>query len=141
MDAGVEEGFFIDKAGMAADAVMDKFGGKGSKVPWEHFRTQAVALVPPGFLDTLDGKSLMAQLDKQWSRLDPKGTGSVGLGALASFLEAELDKRGQSWASDKAEAGARILIHALDENQNAHLERHEIAGFLQDVMKEAGIRC
>lgn len=137
-DAGVESGFFIDRAGMAASAVMDKFDDGSGTVSWERFRGKAIALVPPGLFDKLDIGALAKQLDAQWSLLDPKNSGSISTSALAAHLERELDRRGQSFAGEKADAGAKILVHALDENQNKRLERTELEGFLRDVLKEAG---
>jgi hypothetical protein len=138
-DAGVESGFFIDRAGMAATAVMDKFDDGSGAVSWDRFRGKAIALVPPGMFDKLDVKELAQQLDAQWSLLDPKGTGSISTGALAAHLERELDRRGKSFSGEKADAGAKILVHALDENGNKKLERAELEGFLKDVLKEAGV--
>ena len=135
--AGVKDGFLVPKASLAAGAVMDKLDdGKGA-VTWDRFRARGVALVPPALASSLDAGKVALELDARWTALDPKRRGAVDERTLASFLESQLEAAGQSFAGTKAEAGARILLHALDENGDRLLQKDELAGFLQDAVAEA----
>ena len=138
-DAGVGNSFLMPKAKLAAGAFMDKFDDGSGNVSWDRFRKQGVALVPPGLMSQVDAKKVAAEVDARWPQIDTKGKGAVDLNTLTCFIEAQLSAKGAAFAGTKAEAGARVLMHALDDNKNGMLEKDELKGFLLDVAKEAGV--
>lgn len=135
--AGVSNSFLLPKASIAAKAFMDKFDDGSGSVSWDRFRKRGMALVPPGLLGQVDAKRLAQEVDARWTQIDPKGQGAVDVKTLSSFIEAQLAARGASFAGTKAEAGAQVLVHALDANHDALLQKDELKGFLLDVAAEA----
>ena len=136
-DAGVENGWLMPKASLAAGAFMDKFDDGRGKVSWDRFRTQGMALVPPGLLQQVDAQKVAGEVDARWRELDPKGKGAVDAPTLGNYLEAQLAARGQAFAGTKADAGAKVLLHALDANGDGLLQKDELKGFLLDVVAES----
>ena len=136
--AGVSNSFFMPKASLAAKAFMDKFDDGSGCVSWDKFRKRGMALVPPGLLGQVDAKRIAQEVDARWSQLDSRGRGAVDVKTLSTFIEAQLDKRGANFAGTKAEAGAQVLLHALDDNHDSLLQKDELKGFLLDVCTEAG---
>jgi hypothetical protein len=136
-DAGVSNSFPLRKASMAAGAFMDKFDDGSGAVGWDRFRKQGRALVPPGLPIQVDPGSVAKELEGRWSSLDKAGKGEVDLKTLTGYIEAELVANGKRFAGTKAEAGALVLLHALDENRDQLLQKEELKGFLVDVAQEA----
>jgi hypothetical protein len=131
-EAGVSSSFLFDSASAAADAVMDTLDPKKTgSVTWDQFRSGARVFVP---------KTLMKDLETQWARLDPKGAGEVKATKVTALLTKELTAQKVSFAGMKAEVGAKILMHALDENGDKKLQKTELAGFVADVAREAKSR-
>jgi hypothetical protein len=139
-EAGVSSSFLFDSAGAAADAVMEKLDPKKTgKVSWDQFRGEALSLLPPGLLRTLDAKHVGQEVEVQWARLDPHGLGEVKPSKVTALLTKELAAQKVSFAGMKAEVGAKILMHALDENGDKKLQKSELAGFVTDVLHEANV--
>jgi hypothetical protein len=136
-DAGVSDSFLMPKATLAAGAFMDKFDDGSGSVSWDRFRKRGVALVPPGLMKEVDAERVAHEIDARWSEIDPKGRGAVDVGSLSNFIEAQLAARGQMFAGTKADAGAKVLLHALDDNGDHLLQKDELKGFLLDVAREA----
>ena len=128
----------MQKASLAAGAFMDKFDDGSGAVSWDRFRTRCVALVPPGLMKEVDAERIATEVESRWNEIDPHGRGAVDVDTLARFIESQLSSRGQMFAGTKAEAGARVLLHALDDNGDRLLQKDELKGFLLDVAREAG---
>lgn len=135
--AGVSNSFLLPKASLAARSFMDKFDDGSGNVSWDRFRKRGMALVPAGLVSQVDAKRIAAEVDARWAQIDPTGSGAVDVKTLSSFLEAQLAARGASFAGTKAEAGAQVLVHALDDNHDSLLQKDELRGFLLDVAAEA----
>lgn len=136
--AGVSNGWLMPKASLAATAIMDKFDDGSGAVGWDTFRKRGMALVPPGLVAQVsDPSKVAAEVDKRWGDLDPRGSGAVDERTLKNFIEAQLAAKGSSFAGTKAEAGAQVLLHALDANGDKLLQKEELKGFLIDVATEA----
>jgi Ca2+-binding EF-hand superfamily protein len=137
--AGVDNGWLSPVASLGASAAMSKFdpAGHGS-VSWDQFSKRAMALVPPNVMAGVDGPRAQQEFDKRWSEIDPQGTGAVTVPQLTNVLEAQLAAKGQSFAGTKADAGAKVLVKALDANGDGKLQKEELHGFMMDVLREAG---
>jgi hypothetical protein len=137
--AGVKDGFLVPKASLAAGAVMDKFDDGSGAVSWDRFRQRSVAMVPPALIGSLDQATVAKEVDARWRELDPKGRGAVDERTLANFLTVQLEAKGLAFAGTKAEAGARVLMHALDADGDHLLQKDELEGFLQDAVTQAQV--
>ena len=136
-NAGVGNSWLAPKASLAAGAIMDKFDDGSGKVGWDRFRKQGMALVPPGLVSQVDAQKVAAEVDKRWNDIDPQGKGAVDVATVRGFIEAQLAAKGASFAGTKAEAGALVLLHALDANGDKLLQKSELKDFLVDVAVEA----
>lgn len=137
-NAGVSNSWLMPKASLAATAIMDKFDDGSGAVGWDGFRKQGMALVPPGLVaQVTDPAAIAGEVDKRWKDIDPAGKGAVTETTLKNFIEAQLVAQGKSFAGTKAEAGAQVLLHALDANGDKLLQKEELKGFLVDVATEA----
>lgn len=136
--AGVSNAWLMPKASLAATAIMDKFDDGSGSVGWDAFRKRGMALVPQGLVGHVtDPSKMAAEVDKRWSDIDKKGTGAVDETTLKNFIEAQLVAQGKAFAGTKAEAGAQVLLHALDANGDKLLQKDELKGFLVDAATEA----
>ena len=136
--AGVSNSWLMPKASLAANAIMDKFDDGTGSVGWDSFRKRGMALVPQGLVGQVtDPSKMAAEVDQRWNDIDPKGRGAVDERTLCNFIEAQLVARGESFAGTKAEAGAQVLLHALDANGDKLLQKDELKGFLVDAATEA----
>jgi hypothetical protein len=135
--AGVGNSFFAPKASLAAAAIMDKLDEGSGAVTWDTFRKRGMALVPPGLTSQLDIEHVAAVVDRRWGDIDRCGTGAVDVDTVRGFIEAQLVAKGASFAGTKADAGARVLMHALDANEDHLLQKGELKDFLMDVATEA----
>lgn len=127
--AGVSNSWLMPKASLAATAIMDKFDDGTGSVAWDSFRKRGMALVPQGLVGQVtDPAKMAAEVDKRWGDIDKKGTGAVDESTLRNFIEAQLVAQGKSFAGTKAEAGAQVLLHALDANGDKLLQKEELKG-------------
>jgi hypothetical protein len=136
--AGVSNSWLMPKASLAATAIMDKFDDGTGSVGWDSFRKRGMALVPAGLVGQVtDPSKMAAEVDKRWGDIDKAGKGAVDESTLKNFIEAQLVAQGKSFAGTKAEAGAQVLLHALDANGDQLLQKEELKGFLVDAATEA----
>ncbi|MBI1944364.1 MAG: hypothetical protein HYS27_01640 [Deltaproteobacteria bacterium] len=135
-DAGVGSGLFGGtKVSMAASKFMDKFDASSGTLSWDAFCKKGMSLLPPGLAAKADAATVTAEVDKLFSQLDPRDRG-VTVDELSKHIEDELTRRGKSFAGTQAEIGAKVLLHALDENGDKRLQRSEVRGFALDVVAQ-----
>ena len=135
-DAGVGSGLFGGtKVSMAASKFMDKFDASSGTLTWDCFCRKGLSLLPPGLAAKADAATVTAEVDKLFNQLDPSNRG-LTVGELSKHIEDELVRRGKSFAGTQAEIGAKVLLHALDENGDKRLQRAEVRGFALDVVTQ-----
>jgi hypothetical protein len=132
-DAGVGDGLLGGaKVSLAADAFLDKFGKK--QLTWESFVAQGRALLPGELQKSADRATVEREIDKLFSALDKDGRG-ISMDVLTAHLKALAEAKGQSMAGAKADVGAKILMHALDDNGDRRLQKDELKGFALDILR------
>ncbi len=135
-DACVGSGLFGGtKVTMAASKFMDKFDAATGTLSWDAFCKKGLSLLPPGIAAQADAKTVTAEVDKLFNQLDPKDQG-LSVAELSKHIEDELVRRGKSFAGTQAEIGAKVLLHALDDNGDHRLQRAEVRGFALDVVAQ-----
>ena len=134
-DAGVGDGWFGGtKVGLATDAFFDKFQAPAGRLSWDAFMAQGRSLLPAGIAAKADPAAVEREIDKLYAALDRSGRG-ISLETLTDHLTALAEAKGQMMAGTKAEVGAKILMHALDENGDRRLQKDELRSFALDVVR------
>jgi hypothetical protein len=134
-DAGVGDGWFGGtKVGLAADAFFDKFQTSSGNLTWDAFMKRGHQLLPANLAAKADKATVEHEIDKLYATLDRDGRG-ITLDALTCHLTALAEAKGQMMAGTKAELGAKILMHALDDNGDRRLQKDELKGFALDVLR------
>ncbi|MCC7070738.1 MAG: hypothetical protein IT383_05410 [Deltaproteobacteria bacterium] len=135
-DAGVGSGFLGGtKVSLAASKFMDKFDASSGTLSWDSFCKKGMSLLPPGLAAKADAATVSAEVDKLYTQLDPNDRG-LSVAELSKHIEDELVRRGKSFAGTQAEIGAKVLLHALDDNGDHRLQRAEVRGFALDVVSQ-----
>ncbi len=135
--ADVDSGFL---GGMKLSATVDGFmsafdRNQDGKVSRRDLEAKGASLLPPQIADQLakNPAGVGKVIDMYFAKTATRADGKLRLDDLQSSAERELDARGAAFSGQKAEIGAKLALHAFDEDQDGALTKQDILDVVDDV--------
>lgn len=133
-DADVGTGLFAGKkVSGAVDSFTDQFDvNKDGKVHWDEFASKGRGLIP-GAAQNATGAEITEAGRKLVERADANGDGALTRDEIKEAILPQLEANNVSMAGTKAEIGAKVVVHMLDENRDGKVGQAEVDSLAADI--------